>query len=79
MHDHQKSIRVYYSNWRGETAWRTIIPKEIYFGENQYHPHPQWMLRVFDVEKNAPRDYALRDIKEWDFSTQSLSEEQRPR
>jgi hypothetical protein len=67
MHEQKKEIRVFYKNWRGESAWRTVIPQEIFFGETSYHPHPQWLLKVFDVEKNAERIYALSDIKQWEF------------
>lgn len=51
-----------YTNYRGETAQRTIIPKSIWFGSTEWHPEPQWLLRATDVEKNAERDFALKDF-----------------
>ena len=60
-------IKVRYKNWKGETAVRTIVPREIFFGSSEWHKEPQWLLKVFDVEKNAERTYALRDIQEWIF------------
>ena len=57
-------INVRYTNWRGETAVRSIVPLEIYFGKTDYHPEEQWLLRVWDVERDAERIYAFKDIKE---------------
>ncbi len=58
-------IKVTYTNWRGETALRTIVPLEVYFGTTEYHPTAQWLLKVWDVERNAERVYALQEIKQW--------------
>lgn len=57
-------IKVCYTNYRGETAIRSIIPIQIYWGKTDYHPHEQWLLEVFDVERNDKRIYAFKDIKE---------------
>lgn len=58
-------IKVLYKNWKGEEKIRTIIPKDIYFGSTNYHKQEQWLIKVFDVEKQVERTYALKDIKEW--------------
>ena len=58
-------IKVRYTNYRGETAVRLIIPLRFSFGSTEYHPHEQWLLEVWDVEKNALRVYALKDISQW--------------
>lgn len=58
-----KSIRINYTNWRGETSERTIVPIEVWFGTTEWHPEEQWFLRAHDVDKDAVRDFALRDIK----------------
>lgn len=58
-------IKVRYTNYRGETAVRTIIPIRFYFGKTEYHPHEQWLVEVWDVERNAMRVYALKDISAW--------------
>jgi predicted DNA-binding transcriptional regulator YafY len=57
-------VRILYTNYKGETAWRRIIPKRIWFGKNEWHSE-QWLLEAFDVEKNADRDFAMKEIKEW--------------
>ncbi len=58
-----KELRIIYTNWRGETAERVILPISIWFGSTQWHPTQQWLLKAHDVEKDAERDFALLDIK----------------
>jgi hypothetical protein len=60
----ERTLKVRYTNYRGETAVREIVPQEIYWGKTEYHPEEQWLLRVWDVEKGAERVYAFKDIKE---------------
>lgn len=58
-------IKVEYTNYRGEKAIRTIVPGKCYFGSTEYHPHDQWLIEVWDVERKATRVYALKDITKW--------------
>ena len=60
-----KEIKILYTNWRGETRVRTIVPKEIKFLSTEWHPEEQWCLIAFDKDKNAERTFACKDIKEW--------------
>lgn len=55
-------IIVKYTNWKGETANRTIIPHKVWFGSTEYHKEPQWLVYAFDSEKRAYRDFALSDM-----------------
>jgi len=55
-------VELTYTNWRGETAVRKIRPLHIWFGATDWHPEAQWLLRAFDVEKQAERDFALKDF-----------------
>jgi len=55
--------RLVYTNWRGETSVRTITPIRVWFGSTDWHPEPQWLLRAFDHDKNAERDFALKDFR----------------
>ncbi|MBR7652707.1 MULTISPECIES: hypothetical protein [Brucella] len=54
--------RITYTNYRGETAERNITPKRVWYGISDWHPEPQWFLTAFDHDKNADRDFALRDF-----------------
>jgi predicted DNA-binding transcriptional regulator YafY len=61
----KKTVKIVYTNWRGETAERAIVPVKIWFGSTQWHKDEQWLLRAHNQDKNAERDFALKDIKEW--------------
>lgn len=54
---------VEYTNWRGETARRTIIPIRMWWGATEWHPEEQWILTAWDVEKDAARDFAWQDMR----------------
>lgn len=62
-----------YINYRGERAWRFIAPKELVFDRNEWHPEPQWLLTAWDVEKKAPRTFAMRNILHWVPPGESVS------
>ena len=60
-----KVIKVKYKNWKGETGIRTIIPKKVWYGHTDYHLENQWLMDVWDVDKNNIRTYAMIDILEF--------------
>lgn len=51
-----------YTNYRGETAVRRIIPKSVRYGSTEWHPEPQWLLLAWDDDKQADREFALKDF-----------------
>jgi len=61
----KKAVRITYTNYRGETGERTIIPLELIFSKNEWHPQEQWMIRAIDVDKGAERTFTLKDIDGW--------------
>ncbi|MEK6961440.1 MAG: WYL domain-containing protein [Nanoarchaeota archaeon] len=65
MENRKRAVQIIYTNYRGETSERTIIPVELIFGKNEWHPQEQWMIRAIDVEKGAVRTFTLKDIKSW--------------
>ena len=62
--DAQK-VKILYTNYRGETAVRSILPLKIWYGSTDWHPESQWLLDAIDFEKGANRSFALKDIKSW--------------
>lgn len=64
-HNDKQTVSILYTNYRGETAIRRIVPKRIWFGKTDWHPEEQWIMDAFDLEKNADRSFAMRDIKAW--------------
>lgn len=63
--EREKAVRILYTNYRHETAVRTIIPERIWYGSTSWHPGQQWLLDAFDVEKGERRSFAVADIKSW--------------
>lgn len=62
---YEEEVYITYKNYKGEVSNRLIRPGEIYFGSNEWHPKPQWLMRAFDIAKNANRDFAIIDIQGW--------------
>lgn len=63
--ENQQQVRIHYTNYRNETGYRIIVPQKIWFGSTEWHPESQWLLDAIDVEKNALRNFAMKDIHEW--------------
>lgn len=58
-------VKIIYTNYRGEKSERTIKPISIWFGSTEWHTDEQWLLHAYDLEKNAERDFAMKDIERW--------------
>jgi hypothetical protein len=56
-----RPIDVDYTNHRGETRVRRIIPISMRWGCTEHHTEDQWLLECWDVGKHARRTYALKD------------------
>lgn len=54
--------KVEYRNHRGLTATRTIVPRRVWFGSTEWHPAPQWLVDVDDIDRQVERTFAYRDI-----------------
>ena len=55
-----------YKNYRGEVSVRLVCPIMIAFGRTGFHPEPQWLLHAWDLNKEAERTFAMKDISDWD-------------
>lgn len=60
-----------YKNYRGEVGRRRVRLEDIHvrFGATHYHPEPQLIFRAFDLDKEAVREFALRDMDFRDEAT----------
>lgn len=58
----KKPLVFEYINWEGKKAVRRVMPIKLWYGKTQYHPKEQWLLRATDLEKDAERDFAVKDI-----------------
>ncbi len=61
----KQQIKILYTNYKGETKVRTIIQKSLQFLSTEWHPEEQWCLIAYDLEKDAERTFACKDIKAW--------------
>lgn len=52
-------LKITYTNYKGHTAERRITPSLVWFGATEWHPEPQWLLRAYDHDRQADRDFAL--------------------
>lgn len=60
-----QAVVILYTNHRGETAERTVVPRALRFGRSPWHDGEQWFLDAFDLERDAERSFAVRDIHRW--------------
>jgi predicted DNA-binding transcriptional regulator YafY len=60
--DQTQNVEFTYTNWKGETKQRKAYFIEFFMGSNQWHPETQWLVVGIDLEKQARRTFALKDI-----------------
>jgi len=53
-----------YTNWKGATKTRRALFSGLSWGCNEYHPEPQFLIDGYDLDKESPRTFALRDISD---------------
>lgn len=59
-----------YTNWKGETKSRKIVPLSLRYGATEWHPEKQWLLIAKD-EKGNKKEFALKDFN---FSTKQTTQ-----
>jgi hypothetical protein len=57
--DPEKVMTAHYTNHRGESGTRRIVPTRIRWGSTAWHTRPQWLMDAFDLDKGAERTFAL--------------------
>lgn len=62
----KKAVKIIYTNYKGITSKRNIIPQKIWYGKSAYHSQEQWFLEAYDIDKEDKRDFAIIDIKNWE-------------
>ena len=63
--DTETPALIRYRNHEGHVSDRRIVPRRIYYGSCKWHPTPQWLLDAEDLDKQAKRTFAMRDIIAW--------------
>lgn len=59
--DQSHAIVFGYTNYRGEYDLRTAIPHSLRWGTTEWHPEGGWLMKAWDVDKGAFREFALSD------------------
>lgn len=60
-----RPVLVDYTNYAGQRRMRKILPIDLVFGSNKWHPSPQWLLIAMDMEKQEERTFAMENIHSW--------------
>ena len=55
----KKTAKFTYTNWRGETEVRHVVPTEISHRSTEYYPVPQWIMAGWDKDRQAQREFAM--------------------
>lgn len=58
-----QTLSFFYTNHRGERERRVVRFDGIDFGENEWYPEPQWFIRTWDYDREAPRSFAISKIE----------------
>lgn len=56
------TIEFDYVNWKGASSHRRVIINKVLYGNNRYHPQPQWLMEAQDIDRNEVREFAMRDM-----------------
>lgn len=57
--------RIYYTNWRGESSWRRVVPRKLFWGNSPYHDGEGHYLLAFDLDRKAMRTFRMDDVHQW--------------
>jgi predicted DNA-binding transcriptional regulator YafY len=58
-------VSIVYTNWEGKVGIRHILPQKMWYGKTEWHKEEQWLLTAWDIDKDAERTYAMKDIHHW--------------
>jgi len=61
----KRTVFILYTNYRGQQAWRKVLPLSMWFGVSPYHERPQWFVKAVALDRADERDFALKDIAQW--------------
>lgn len=65
-----KEVEIDYTNWKNMRSRRRIVPLQIIFTSNAWHPNTQWLLEATDLVTGEHRAFAMSDIHSWkEFGT----------
>lgn len=63
----KETVTFLYKNYNGELTRRHVSPVSIRFGSSEWHPEEQWLMLAFDYDRQAKREFALKDVENWEI------------
>ncbi len=51
-----------YTNHKGVTEYRRVLPISMWFGCTAWHPEAQWFVKAFCLDRQATRDFTMSGI-----------------
>lgn len=51
-----------YKNYKGLVSKRNVKVISLRLGSTSWHKDEQWLLKAFDYDKKAEREFAIKDI-----------------
>lgn len=73
-----RRVKIKYRNYKGIVSERYVVPLKFWFGANEWHPEPQWIMTAFDDTKQAFRDFAMTGILSWEESFKPFEVQDEP-
>lgn len=61
----KRLVKIDYTNYKGEHSIRNIRPIFVSWNANEWHPKPQWMMIVWDYDRNGFRCFAMESVHQW--------------
>lgn len=62
-------IKVDYTNWEGKRriyVLQLMGDKPMFWGSNEWHPKPQWLLCAKEVGREGIKTYAMENVHSWE-------------
>lgn len=59
-------VRITYTNHRGATEVREVVPAFWWYGTSSYHGGEQYFMQAYCKSRKAFRDFAFKDNKSWE-------------
>jgi hypothetical protein len=57
-------VKMVYKNWKGVLGIRHVRVDCFFFGSNEWHTERQVLMRGTDLDKQAERVFAVKDIQQ---------------
>ena len=57
----QSVVEFIYTSYKGVRGLRRATPRQLVFKSTEHHPEPQWIMVAWCEDRDAIRDFALKD------------------